>query len=174
MKKNIEFKGSRLYFRKLDERDATTEYSNWLNDPDVNIHLHPSHREKKTTIEDLKKYIHDKNNNGDCCFFGIFMNENDKHIGNIKLEPIDFNNRKATFSMMIGDKDYWGKGIGTVATKMMLEYGLKKLNLKTVDLRVSSLNKGAIRAYEKAGFDIKYLVKIENEHDRYIMEISKE
>lgn len=138
--------GERIYLRTLEEPDASQEYCDWLNDKEVNIYL----QTRKSTIEELKAYIDKKNKQIDCIFLGIYIKENDKHVGNLKLEPIDKDN--AHFSIMIGDKDYWGKGIGTEATRLITDFGFEKLNLESIDLDVISENVRAIKTYEKVGF----------------------
>jgi RimJ/RimL family protein N-acetyltransferase len=51
---------------------------------------------------------------------------------------------------MIGDRR--GKGFGTEATRLILEWGFTVLGLHNIELRVWDWNAGAIRAYIKAGF----------------------
>lgn len=111
--------------------------------------------------------------------FGIFFKENKKHIGNIKLEPIDFENNKATLGILIGDKEYWGKGIGTEAVKLLVNWSFDNLGLEEVNLGVISENKAAINVYTKAGFRIDRIEKrsIEHKgefHDNVIMSIKRE
>nr|WP_221308513.1 GNAT family protein [Nocardiopsis mwathae] len=48
--------------------------------------------------------------------------------------------------------EYRGKGIGTEATRLVLDYAFHVTNLRCVYLSVIEPNTGAIRAYEKAGF----------------------
>jgi len=91
--KKIRINGNRIYLRKLDEKDATQEYCDWLNDPEVNKYLET----REATIKGLRQYIKDKNKDPNCLFLGIFLKENEKHIGNIKLEPVDFKNKKVIF-----------------------------------------------------------------------------
>lgn len=45
-----------------------------------------------------------------------------------------------------------GKGVGTEATRLVLDYAFHVTNLRCVHLSVIEPNEGAIRAYEKAGF----------------------
>jgi RimJ/RimL family protein N-acetyltransferase len=107
----------------------------------------------------LKQYIKEKKENPNCLFLGSFLKENNKHIGNIKLEPIEFNNKKATIGILIGNKDYWGKGIGTEATKLLVNYAFNSLDLKEVNLGVISENKVAIKVYKKVRFQIDRVEK---------------
>jgi len=83
--RDLVFEEKRIYLRELKEEDATQEYCDWLNDPPVNKYLEI----KKATIKELKKYIREKKENENCVFLGIFIKDIDKHIGNIKLEPIE-------------------------------------------------------------------------------------
>lgn len=146
--KKIKIEGWRIYLKVLDEEKATQEYCDWLNDPEVNKYLET----KEATIDELKQYIKDKNEDPNCLFLGIFLKENNKHIGNIKLEPIKFDDMRATMGILIGGKDYWGKGMGTEATKLLVDYAFNILGIREVNLGVISENKTAIRVYEKVGF----------------------
>lgn len=155
LNKKIEIKGKIIYLKTLDKKNATKEYCSWLNDAEVNQYLET----KEATIDEVKKYIKEKNQNPNCLFLGIFYRENEKHIGNIKLEPIDFKNYKATIGILIGEKDYWGKGIGTEAIELLVDYGFKDLKLREINLGVASQNKSAIRVYEKTGFKFDKIIK---------------
>ncbi|MGB2728969.1 MAG: GNAT family N-acetyltransferase [Halobacteriota archaeon] len=153
--KKIKIEGKKIYLKVLDEENATQEYCDWLNDPEVNEYLET----KEATVEELKRYIKEKKESPNCLFLGIILKENNKHIGNIKLEPIDFNDKKATLGILMGDKEYWGIGIGTEATKLLVGYAFNSLDLKEVNLGVLSENKAAIKVYKKAGFQIDRIEK---------------
>ena len=76
----------------------------------------------------------------------------DKDVGSIYLRDVDLTNKKAEYGVFIGEKDYLGKGVGQNATKLILDFAFKELNLHKVFLRVLSDNIGAIKSYEKSGF----------------------
>jgi RimJ/RimL family protein N-acetyltransferase len=65
---------------------------------------------------------------------------------------VDHYNRTATFGILIGEKDCWGKGYGTEATRLVLDYAFTGLGLHNVMLNVFANNERAIRAYRRAGF----------------------
>ncbi len=60
--------------------------------------------------------------------------------------------RTAEFGIMIGEKECWGKGYGTEATRLVLDYGFSSLGLHNIMLRAFSFNERALRAYRRAGF----------------------
>ena len=146
--KKLRLEGDRIYLRTLEAGDATQEYCDWINDPEVNRFLVT----KSSTIDELRDYIIKKNKQSDILFLGIFLKDGDKHIGTITLREIDFILGKATIAMMIGDKNYWGKGLIGEAMRILIGYSFEKINLNEIDLGVVSQNVSAIRAYEKMGF----------------------
>lgn len=73
-------------------------------------------------------------------------------IGIAKLRGFDQDNRQARYSIGIFSPDFRGKGYGTEATRLVLEYAFGDLALHRVDLRVLDFNKQAIACYEKCGF----------------------
>ena len=54
--------------------------------------------------------------------------------------------------IQIGERDYWGKGYGTDALRVLLRYAFDELNLQRVSLSVLEGNARAMRSYEKCGF----------------------
>ncbi len=140
----------RFVLRVLEETDASEKYVSWLKDPIVNQYLET----RDTTLAELKNYIKEKNESPGCLFFGIFDKENNNHIGNVKLEPIDFAKSCATMGIIIGERNYWGKGVATEVVKAIVSFAFEYLGIKEVNLGVISENKAAIKVYEKSGFEI--------------------
>lgn len=147
---NFILEGRKIYLRLLKEEDASQEYCNWINDPTVNKFLST----KKTTIEELKKYIRERSENKNCLFWGIFTKDTNKHIGTIKLEPINWEEKTATFGILIGDKNYWGQGLCVDAEKTLIRNAFKKLKLNKIEGGMISGNRGSIMCALQAGFKI--------------------
>ena len=85
---------------------------------------------------------------GDRKTFGIF--HNDEYIGAIEL--YDISNDRCTLGIIIGEREYWGRGFGSEAIIALLEYAFSELNLNQVYLRTFFDNKRAIAAFHKVGF----------------------
>jgi len=83
------------------------------------------------------------------------------YVGNVGLKYINPIDKKAEYYIFIGDKGYWGKGIGTIATKMILRYCLFSLKLHKVYLHVDLRNFRAIKLYKKSGFKLEGVLKDE-------------
>jgi RimJ/RimL family protein N-acetyltransferase len=82
----------------------------------------------------------------------ICLKENDEYIGNVNLTSINWINRSAEYSIMIGEKDHWGKGLGKEATLLILKYAFEELNLNRIYLTVRNDNERARNLYKKIGF----------------------
>jgi RimJ/RimL family protein N-acetyltransferase len=140
--------GERIYLRPLKISDASRRYCRWLNDEEVNRYLET----KSATIAGLKKYIAKKIASPNCFFVGIFDKKKKKHIGNIKLEPIDWERKGTEYGIVIGEKNYWGKGFGEEATRLIIDYAFNQLGLNEMYLGVIPQNKNAVELYKRLGF----------------------
>lgn len=83
--------------------------------------------------------------------FAIRTAADDKLIGTIGMW-IERTHGDAFVWIIIGDREYWGKGYGSDAMRVMLRYAFMELNLHRVSLGVYGFNQRAIRSYEKVGF----------------------
>ncbi|MFI6816731.1 GNAT family N-acetyltransferase [Nonomuraea sp. NPDC050328] len=54
--------------------------------------------------------------------------------------------------MYIGEKDCWGKGYGTEATRLICRHGFDKMRLHRISLWAADGNAAAIQVYEQLGF----------------------
>ena len=87
-------------------------------------------------------------------WFTVLEADNGRPVGFSGVRDIDLLHRTAEFFITIGEDDSRGKGYGTEATVLTLEYAFSKLRLHNILLDVSSASLGGIRAYEKAGFRV--------------------
>ena len=76
----------------------------------------------------------------------------DKPLGSVYIRDIDAGHRKGEYGIFIGEEVARGRGIGTAAAKLMMQYAFEELKLHRLFLRVYADNLRAIRSYEKAGF----------------------
>lgn len=140
----------RLYFRWVEEKDLTEKYVSWMNDKEINRFMETWHYPHSE--ENIYNYIVEHFEKRDEPFFAICLKENDRHIGNAKLGPINWIHRYSDISLFVGEKALWGQGYGSEAIKLLSDYGLYVLNLHKICAGIYSLNIGSIKAFEKAGF----------------------
>jgi len=146
----VKVEGSRIYIRKLTEKDATERYTGWLNDKMINRYLES--RFRMYTPEDVKDYINTMNNGEANCLFGIFDKAGHQHIGNIKIGDIHPGYKYGDIGLIIGEKAWWSKGIATEAIGLTVDYAFDALLLNKVTAGMYANNVGSFKAFLKNGF----------------------
>jgi diamine N-acetyltransferase len=84
--------------------------------------------------------------------FLVYERASLRPIGTTNLDSIDRHHRKAEFGISIGERDCWGRGYGTEATRLTLDYAFTVLGLYSVVLYTAAYNERAVRAFARAGF----------------------
>lgn len=82
----------------------------------------------------------------------IICLEDGVEIGSVYLRDIDRKAGTAEYGIFIGEKEALGRGFGTQAAKLALDYGFGTLHLTKIFLRLLEDNGRAQKSYEKAGF----------------------
>jgi RimJ/RimL family protein N-acetyltransferase len=85
-------------------------------------------------------------------WFSLRKLDDDALIGEIDLYVYNWFSRDTFVAIGIGERDFWDKGYGTDAMKVILRYAFAEINMKRVTLGVFEYNPRAIRSYEKTGF----------------------
>lgn len=148
--RNIDLESERLRFTRLSNRHISTDYVNWLNDPEVNMYLETR---GNYTLDMLKSYIEEQYKN-EIYFWAIHLKDSNKHIGNIKIDPINKETNAGEYGILIGDKTSWGKGYAKEASIRILKYCFEDLKLATITLGVIENNVNAVSLYKNIGFEI--------------------
>lgn len=147
---NYFLEGKRIYLREVRPLDVNERYYRWMNDPEVTRFLES--RFYPNSMDQLHDYVVGKLGDRDNIFLAIVLKEGDRHIGNIKLGPIQGIHRIADIGLLIGEKDCWGKGYATEAIQLVADYAFNVLNLHKLNAGCYGTNEGSARAFQKAGF----------------------
>lgn len=142
--------GKRIYLRKVRAADAAGNYRRWMNDPEVIRYLES--RFAPLSEDSLETYIRREEGNATTVFMAIVEKRSEEHIGNIKIHGIDRVHSHAQVSLIIGEKQHWGKGYGTEAIRLIVDFAFNTLNLHKLFACIYAPNGGSIAAFRKAGF----------------------
>lgn len=145
----------RLILKALSQEHFSVEYVKWMNDPEVFNYLETG---GNYTLKELKSYIseiHKKN----ILFWAIHIKETGKHIGNIKIDPINTRRSTGEYGIMMGDRSEWGKGYAKEASILVINFCFNNLNLRKITLGVISDNEKAVKLYRNLGFEIEGVYK---------------
>jgi diamine N-acetyltransferase len=129
--------------------DLVPLYQRWVNDREVarglgaiNVWTEEAERGwyERVSREDIARNVN----------FTIYDQDDLAPVGTTGLFGVDHYHGRATFGIMLGERR--GQGLGTEATRLVLEWGFTVLGLYNIALNVWEWNAAAIRAYTKAGF----------------------
>lgn len=167
--------GTLIDLKPITMNEVNAMYLSWLLDKEVMQGLATG----GYTLESLEKYVRDRIGKPSVAFFAIWAKDTGLHIGNIKLEVQDAEAAVADLGLLVGNKNYWGKGIGAEACKLAIRYGFAEMNLRKIYLAVYENNPNARKLYEKLGFrlegTLRKHVKVENQYyDKYLMGLFRE
>lgn len=139
-------RGPKVELKKFTSTFLNEKYIGWLNDEEITKYLYVG--SFPVTEVDL-----DSRNNHHNIMFAILSQST--FIGTVTLGSINWIHRKAELGYMIGDQNFWGRGIATEVVELVAQYGLNTLNLHKIEAGVVEGNIGSVRALEKNGF-VKY------------------
>ncbi len=141
-------KGDRINLIPLLQKDINLVVR-WMNDPDVRIYTrNPLPR----SIEEVKKWFEPKKEDVKTDVDFLIYHKNDKKtIGMVGLTNIKWLDRNANIFTVIGESEYWGKGISVEAGKLMITYAFEELNLHKVHTSIYSPNERSLKAAVKLG-----------------------
>ena len=138
----------RLILKPLSLEHLSIDYVNWMNDTEVNKYLVSG---GDYTFKDLESYLKLQEEK-DILFWAIHLKETNKHIGNIKIDPIDVLKRSGEYGIMMGDKSEWRKGFAKEASHIVINYCFSEINLSAITLGVVKANSNAVNLYRQIGF----------------------
>ena len=138
----------RLLLEPISVKFCSNSYVGWLNDEEVYRYLETGGNH---TIEMLKDFLIAAEAK-DILFWAIIIKETKKHIGNIKIDPINKRHGLGEYGILMGDKTEWGKGYAKETSIAVIDYCFKQLNFRKMTLGVIEENIVAVKLYQNLGF----------------------
>jgi RimJ/RimL family protein N-acetyltransferase len=107
-------------------------------------------RPRAATEADYDK--HNTQPNPNSVGFMIYDRATATPVGGLGLRDIEWARGIATLGIAISRKEYWGKGYGTEAMFLLLDWAFTAQGLHNIMLETFAYNERAIAAYRKVGF----------------------
>jgi diamine N-acetyltransferase len=140
--------GERVYLRPLEASDLS-RIQKWSNDPEIRA---LTGEVKPMSRAEAEAFYDRVNSDEHRVWFIVALTENDRAIGEAGLLRMFPAWRTTDLSIILGERDAWGKGYGTEAINLLLDYAFGYLNFHRVAVGVVGFNEKALRFYEKVGF----------------------
>ena len=133
-------------------RDLAADYARWMNDPAVRSGLNQM---GVATAESQEKWVEENLERGarsepEVVEFTVYDREDSAPVGTAGLLGILHAHGTAEFAIYLGERR--GHGLGTEATRLVLDYAFGVLHLRNVLLETLDWNVAGLAAYERAGF----------------------
>ncbi len=145
------FQGERIRLTALNAETDAQIWAGWSRDS-VYGRLLDTDPPRPWTSGRVKSEIEKAEIKNDAYLFAIRTLTEDKLIGFIQLDGIQWPHGNSFVAIGIGERDFWGKGYGTDAMREILRFAFDELNLYRVSLDVFEYNQRAVQSYKKAGF----------------------
>ncbi|MGD0476540.1 MAG: GNAT family protein [Nitrososphaerales archaeon] len=141
--------GRRVILRPFGEDDVR-HVQKWSNDAEL--------RKLTGGVEPMsnaeaERFYTELRNDKERIWFVIVLKDNDKVIGETGLLRVFRPWRTTDMTVIIGEKDEWGKGYGTEAGRLLLDYAFNRIGLHRVSVGVVGFNKRALRHWKNLGFE---------------------
>src|SRR5258706_12156228 len=138
----IVLQGEKVMLRAMT-RDDMEVMHRFANDVEVEL-LGGGDPPRPQTLEERKTWFeeHVAKEKKDEVHFAI--EADGKYIGNCGLWRFDWTHRTCWLGIAIGDQEYWGRGYGRDAVRLLLDYAFRLRNIRKVCLTTSGANARAI------------------------------
>ena len=134
--------------RVLKPNEVTENYVKWFLDKNVTKYSENQYRE--FSFETQVAYVDNCLKNESISLYGIF--ENKRHIGNVTLDNINFIHKRAELTYIIGERDFWGKGIAKRAITEIIKIARQEFKLNKLYAGTAINNIASKKVLEFNGF----------------------
>lgn len=144
-----------MTLRPIEAEDADT-IDRLIRDDDEIARLTGSvhgstERPEGMPLKDLREIYGSWARADDRLVLGVVDNGSGELVGEVVLNEWDEGNRSCGFRTLIGH-DGRGRGLGTEATRLVVQHGLETMGLHRIALEVYAFNPRARHVYEEVGF----------------------
>jgi [ribosomal protein S5]-alanine N-acetyltransferase len=145
--------GERVYLKLLSEHEIDERYLSWFKSKELVQYYSSTKREftREYLVQDLRAGLKNETH----YVYGIYTVSEGLLIGNVKIGPIMKSNRNTDFSIILGDRSYYGKGIAQEAFKLGNHLVFMVYDLRKITSGMFEANRSSFKALKKSGWVIE-------------------
>lgn len=120
----------------------------WRSDGDVNRYIRRGYK----TLGEIRQWYR--------AYFSVEANRllgilvDGQLIGYCSIEHINLDDKKCEVGILIGEKAYWHKGIGSAVVRELLKRAFTELSMHRVEAVIHADNVASIHCFARAGFHL--------------------
>ncbi len=145
----ITIEGDRVALGPL-RRDLIPIYHAWISNLETSQYLAETGAVR--TLDEALDWYERLSRLEDERRFTIYTLPDFQPVGTVNLHQIDHKHRKANLGIMIGEPGMRGRGLGTEAVELIVDYGFNALDLNSIWLSTLEFNTAGRKAYARVGF----------------------
>ena len=104
------------------------------------------------SLDALRDWYSTRADHDDRLDLSIVERRTGEWAGEVVLMDLDPDNLSCSFRVLLGQPRFFGRGLGTEATRLMLAHAFGTVGLHRIELEVFTFNPRARHVYEKCGF----------------------
>jgi RimJ/RimL family protein N-acetyltransferase len=148
MSKHETLTGRRVYLRPFG-RDDLQHIQKWWSDAELRKLIgEVAPMSRAETEKWYRELLVDK----DRIWFVAVLKKSDRVIGEAGLLRMFRPWRSTDMTIIIGEKDAWGKGYGTEIGHLLLDYAFRRLGFHRISIGVVGFNERALKFWQSLGF----------------------
>jgi ribosomal-protein-alanine N-acetyltransferase len=155
--------GKLSYLKAFDETHLNSpDYLRWVRDYDVVKTLNKTDYLRPVSFEEVKQYCTQLMQSLDDMFFALYEIESHSFIGTLRVSKINWPSKVADIGIMIGNREFWGKGLATDAISAISRYLFSKCGFRKLTAGYMAVNPAMGEAFLKVGFKSEGVLREQN------------
>jgi RimJ/RimL family protein N-acetyltransferase len=156
----LQVETGRFVLRSLTRQDASDSYVGWWNDAEIQegLNFPPRGWGRRRAMQHIDQF-----DNVNKFHLGIFCKDSARMIGFFAIF-VNPKNKVAVTNVVIGDKDFWGKGVVQEVRAAMLVFLFRVLGMEKVKGEIKGRNYPSIFNYKAQGFTCEGILRNEISH----------
>lgn len=148
------------YLQPLLQENITEDYVHWFSDEVVTEFLEARNLKREDCVDFLEEGLRTQT----WFMYAICDNATDEIIGTAKIGPIDRKSMISDLVVLIGKREFWGRGLATQAVIQANQIAFSEHKIRKLHGGMYENNVGSIKAYLRAGWVVEAIL-----HGHYVL-----
>ncbi len=140
------------YLLRPFRKDDATLWQKWDTDPEVQAHM-PEPKNEQISLEAQYTYLEECEADPHGYYWSIETKAEGVTIGTVALTDINTHHAIGELGIVLGDKNFWGKGVATEVLTALTTYVFSDLGLERINAEVEAQNIPMQKVLHKVGFE---------------------
>jgi len=152
--------GEKVILKEFTKTNLYDEkYFSWLRDIEIITQIYHLDYLLPLDFSKVEEYVQSLWNSKSDCFFAVYDRETDQFIGTQRIGHINWRTGIADMGIMIGEKNFRGKGLSKDIMSCAMRYAFKTLSLRKLTGGTIASNIAMQKCFENLGFTKEGIIR---------------